>query len=350
MQYLRNCWYMADWSDSLAKGQIAAITLLEEPIALYRKSDGAAAALEDRCAHRLAPLSIGRIEGDDLRCMYHGLKFAPDGQCNEIPGQAHISSKVCVRSYPVVEKHGAVWIWMGRPDSPDASLIPDIVGPDDPDWAVQTSTLDFDANAALIADNLLDLSHAAWVHGASFGGGNKESIDIQKSSEPATEVEQLERGLRLRRWHAGRPSNPYMDTGPTDDLVINEFLAPGVFILRVRCYKPGVQQRRPNEEIPDEEPLLMRSTSQMITPTTEGKAKFFFTFGPWAKAASYARVMFDIGERAFKEDRFFIEAQQAMMRRSPERKPINLSMDAPLVRYQGILKGLLEQDRVAQQA
>src|SRR5437879_12444198 len=88
--FLRNCWYAAGWSRDFAPDQLAAVTMLNEPMVIYRKSDGAPVALQDRCCHRFAPLSAGGLEGDDLRCMYHGLKFAPSGKCIEIPGQSKI--------------------------------------------------------------------------------------------------------------------------------------------------------------------------------------------------------------------------------------------------------------------
>ena len=81
MMFLRNCWYVAGWSHHIAADSLVSRTMLGEPIVLYRKADGGVVALEDRCCHRLAPLSRGRIEGNDLRCMYHGLKFAPSGRC-----------------------------------------------------------------------------------------------------------------------------------------------------------------------------------------------------------------------------------------------------------------------------
>src|SRR5205823_2698064 len=68
--FLRNCWYVAGWADDFAEAAVVCRTMLDDPIVLYRKGDGGIVALEDRCCHRLAPLSRGRIEGDDLRCMY----------------------------------------------------------------------------------------------------------------------------------------------------------------------------------------------------------------------------------------------------------------------------------------
>ena len=77
--WVNNAWYVAGWSHDLAAGRIEARLIVEQPLALYRKTDGEVVVLEDRCCHRFAPLSMGRLEQDDLRCMYHGLKFAPDG-------------------------------------------------------------------------------------------------------------------------------------------------------------------------------------------------------------------------------------------------------------------------------
>jgi phenylpropionate dioxygenase-like ring-hydroxylating dioxygenase large terminal subunit len=77
--FLRNSWYVAGWAHQIPTGEIVARTILGEPIVLYRTASGAVSALEDRCCHRFAPLSRGRLEGDDIRCMYHGLKFPVPG-------------------------------------------------------------------------------------------------------------------------------------------------------------------------------------------------------------------------------------------------------------------------------
>src|ERR1700736_5971695 len=113
--YLHNAWYVAAWSDDLADGQLLARTILKEPVVLYRKADGHVAALQDRCPHRFAPLSMGKIvHGDCLQCPYHGLEFDASGACTLNPhGTKNIPPRARVRSYPVTEKHKAIWIWMG---------------------------------------------------------------------------------------------------------------------------------------------------------------------------------------------------------------------------------------------
>ncbi|HVW68006.1 MAG TPA: aromatic ring-hydroxylating dioxygenase subunit alpha [Steroidobacteraceae bacterium] len=345
--FLRNCWYMVGWSTDIPAARLTPLSVLDEPLVAYRKRDGGLAVLEDLCCHRLAPLSLGRQENDDVRCMYHGLKFAPDGRCVEIPGQARVAAAVKVRSYPVAERHGAAWVWMGTPEKADPALIPPIVGPDDPDWALVCSSMDIEAHASLVWDNLLDLSHAPFVHANTFGGGDAQAFASLLEGETTADTTVFERGVHVERWHVNRPSNPYLGKMLTDDLAVNDFIAPGVFILKTRCYAAGVRQRSA-ERIPSEEPLLARQTSQMITPLTERKTRLFFDFGPWAKAAEHRDKFFPVAQRAFLEDKLFIERQQQMMDRMPERRVMPLAMDVPIVRFHEIMKRLLAEDRTAQ--
>jgi nitrite reductase/ring-hydroxylating ferredoxin subunit len=93
-RFVRNAWYVAGWSQDLGKDQLLARTILNQPVVLYRKADGGVAALEDRCAHRFAPLSAGRLVGDDrVQCLYHGLEFDPAGNCAKNPHGGIISSR-----------------------------------------------------------------------------------------------------------------------------------------------------------------------------------------------------------------------------------------------------------------
>src|SRR5438132_884303 len=121
--FLRNSWYVAAWNHELIDGRKLARTILEKPVVIYRGASGKVVALDDRCCHRAAPLSMGRIEGDDIRCMYHGMKFEPGGKCIQIPGQDMIPPKLGVRSYPVVERYNLIWIWMGDTEKADPNMI-----------------------------------------------------------------------------------------------------------------------------------------------------------------------------------------------------------------------------------
>jgi len=233
---------------------------------------------------------------------------------------------------------------MGVPEKVDLSLIPSIHGPNDREWALVASTLDIEAAASLICDNLLDLSHAPYVHGNSFGAGDPKALKTLIAGESTTQVTKLPRGVHIERWHVGRPSNPY--TGPmmSDDYVVNDFIAPGIFTLKTTSYKPGILDRC-NGHAPNETPLLARYTCQMITPVTEKKSKFFFAFGPWANASESKQQFFNVANTAFQEDKAIIELQQAMINRSAGRPMMALGMDVPLARFQSVLKHLLEEDQ-----
>ena len=112
--FVRNAWYIACWAHELGRAPVTR-TMLEEDVVLYRKENGAPVALEDRCCHRHLPLSMGRVEGDCLRCGYHGFKFDGAGACVEIPGVPEIPPRAQVRAYPVIERWKWIWVWMGDP-------------------------------------------------------------------------------------------------------------------------------------------------------------------------------------------------------------------------------------------
>src|SRR3954469_10918708 len=132
--FVKNCWYIAAEARELAREPLGRI-YLEEPVVLYRKADGTPVALEDRCCHRRAPLSKGKVEGDSLRCGYHGFLYEPGGRCTWVPGTDRVPSNARVRSYPVVEKHRWIWIWMGEAAKADPAFVPDLHYNDSTGWA-----------------------------------------------------------------------------------------------------------------------------------------------------------------------------------------------------------------------
>lgn len=182
--YLRNAWYVAAWSDDLADSQLLGRTILKQPIVFYRKSDGKVAALQDRCPHRFAPLHMGKvIHGDRVQCPYHGLEFDALGACVHNPhGSRNIPSRARVRSYPVIEKHKAIWIWMGERPA-DAAKVPDFSVLDNVPQLHSTKRdrITIRANYELIIDNLLDLSHTSYLHEGILG--NQETVESEIAVE-----------------------------------------------------------------------------------------------------------------------------------------------------------------------
>src|SRR5213078_2548405 len=151
--FLRNSWYVAAWDREISR-QPRARTFLDQPVVLYRKEDGTPVALEDRCC-------------------YHGLKFNSSGLCIEIPGQVNVPPQARVRAYPTVERFNWLWIWMGDPAKADPTLIPDWWWASHPDWAFsRPEMIHVKANYQLISDNVLDVTHLAYVHATSIGASS----------------------------------------------------------------------------------------------------------------------------------------------------------------------------------
>jgi len=194
--FLKNCWYVAAWDHELDDGFLAH-TILGEPVVLFRSSDGAAVALENRCCHRHLPLSEGRLVGDTLECGYHGLAFGFDGKCVNVPGRAAIPSDARVRSYPVIERYRWIWIWMGDPALADAAAIPDYHWNDDPEWLAYGDVYYVKDDCRLLIDNLMDLSHIQFLHASTLGASS--DVDAMISLDRYEDNVKISCGCSIRR-------------------------------------------------------------------------------------------------------------------------------------------------------
>lgn len=165
MSFLRNGWYVAALSEAVSDTPIKRV-ILEEAIILYRTAGGAPVALADRCPHRFAPLHMGKVKGDCIECPYHGLQFGPSGACESNPhGDHKIPQAAKVKRFALEERDGLVWIWGGDADQADSSTLLDLgaffghgtMAPVSGDYILN-------AHYELVLDNLLDLSHAPFLH------------------------------------------------------------------------------------------------------------------------------------------------------------------------------------------
>jgi vanillate O-demethylase monooxygenase subunit len=167
--FLKNTWYMAAIPSEIIDNKLHARTILNTKVVLFRKSDGAYAALEDRCAHRQLPLSKGVLEDDTVRCLYHGLKYDSQGSCIEVPTQENIPSSACVRRFPVVCSDNLIWIWMGEESAVNVNSIPQYPMCSSEDYAGEMFHTPIACNYLAGIDNLMDISHAAFVHVRTLG-------------------------------------------------------------------------------------------------------------------------------------------------------------------------------------
>jgi vanillate O-demethylase monooxygenase subunit len=339
--FVRNVWYVAGWASEAPVGKILARTLLDTPVVIWRGGDNAVHAFEDLCCHRGAPLSLGRLEGDALRCMYHGMLFNGEGRCVEIPGQDRVPPAARVRAFPLVERHTFLWIWMGDPEKADPALIPEVPRMDSPEWPhIEGHTL-FDANYLYMCDNLLDLAHVVYVHPTTLGGA-----DDAFAKTPAT-IEVLPDGLRVRRFVTGITPPPFMQRvrpfdGKIDRWNNYDFLMPGLFLMDSGAVPAGSGP-------PDPTRVDARAfwSAQAITPETAGSTHYWY-----CQAHNFAvdqpevtRKVMETLEAAFAEDRAMISAQVKNLKRVPDFQPIAIRADEGLIRFRRMVEERIAQER-----
>lgn len=180
MDYVRNAWYVAGWSSEFGvEDAPRRVTMLEEHLVMYRLSSGAVVALEDRCPHRLLPLSLGKRIGDDIQCGYHGMTFDGGGQCVRVPGQDNVPGSAWVDSYVVHERDDIVFVWMGDPDKANTESVFDLPQLSNPDWhAHQGDQLHLAAHYLNVAENLVDPAHVSFVHPTTLGSAASENVPV----------------------------------------------------------------------------------------------------------------------------------------------------------------------------
>ncbi len=240
--YLKNSWYVACWSTELGEDLITR-TICEQPILLYRKQNGDPVAMGNLCPHRFAPLHLGKRLGDDIQCGYHGMVFGESGKCVLNPHHGGvISPAMKVTAYPIVEQHGAIWVWTGDVDAADVSLIPDFSCYTAPGFTTICGMMDVAANFELISDNLLDLTHADFLHEGTL---SSEAITASK-------LETIEQGATVwaNRWCPDGNAPPVwsqlmesqMDVPPTtriDHWLYMRWDAPAHLLLDVGICEVG---------------------------------------------------------------------------------------------------------------
>lgn len=334
-RYLRNCWYLAAWADEVVAGSLLGRTIIEEPIVFFRKTDGRVAALFDRCPHRFAPLSRGALEGDTVLCGYHGLAFGLDGGCVHNP-HGPIPPKAKVRAYPVEERHEGLWIWMGDPAQADAEQIPDLGFVDRaPITAKSKGAILAHANYQLLTDNILDLTHADYLHPATLGGG---SITRTKP-----QVSEREGGVDVK-WHAFNEKAPpalasvLPDPNQPADIWTEVFWSAPATMILVTAVAPTGQPRSREVET---------WNAHIMTPETATTSHYFYYNSRQFNqedAALNALVKQALAAAFGNEDKPMIEAQQARMGTDDlwSLDPVLLLSDAAAVRARRRLTQLIE--------
>ena len=336
--YLHNAWYVIAWSNEVAKGKLLGRTILKEPVVVYRMDDGKLAALADRCAHRFAPLSMGKIvKGDQVQCPYHGLEYNTSGVCTLNPhGNKNIPPRARVKSYPVTEKHLAIWVWMGD-QAPDYSQIPDFNVLDNvpPLHSTKLDKIMVKANYELVIDNLLDLSHTSYLHEGILG--NSETVESDISVDHDGDDVVISRYAR-----SAKPPGMNVLMWPDVPAKVDKF-------TEMRWMAPSTMRLISGVCMPDatKESGSGYHAIHLLTPETDETTHYFFTavrFGVFTEGEELNKNIQDkiAATRRFafeEQDAPVIEAQQRIIDASQTTvDPVILAIDVGPVRYKQVLK------------
>ncbi|MCW0376072.1 MULTISPECIES: aromatic ring-hydroxylating dioxygenase subunit alpha [Xanthomonas] len=320
-----NAWYAIAW-DHEVKHALLPRKVCNLDIVLYRTSSGRVAALEDACWHRLVPLSLGRLRGDDVVCGYHGLVYDANGRCVHMPSQDTINPSACVRRFPTVERHRYVWVWPGDAALADPALVPDLHWNDDPAWAGDGRTIHVKCDYRLVLDNLMDLTHETFVHGSSIGQ--------DEVAEAPFDVVHGERSTVVSRWMLDIDPPPFWAwqiehahgyRGKVDRWQIIRFEAPCTIAIDV-----GVAVAGSGAPQGDRSRGVNGYVLNTITPETDRTCHYF-----WAFARNHSLHEQSITTRlrdgvsgVFGEDELILEAQQRAIDAHPDHVFYNLNVDA----------------------
>jgi len=332
--YLRNRWYVGALTSDIADRPFAC-RIQGEPIVLFRPSSGSVVALEDRCVHRQAALSLGEVIGDRLQCGYHGFEYDVTGACVRIPTQSRIPPGAGVRSYPVREYRGFIHIWMGDPALCDACPPYDFPFASDPAWRVRYARFHGRFDHRLLIDNLMDITHLPYAHKTTIGAAGIAEDATAKTERDGEHV----RITRYMENISPAPAHAAV-TGYTDNVdrwQIIEFTPPGFVWLQVGSARAG---RGGRDAVP-EDILLDRHTLHVMMPETDRTTLYFWAMANRTEAltADQEDLIYEASMQAFNEDIVIIEGQQD--RWNPAQGTVDVGADAGVLEVRRLMARLI---------
>ncbi len=330
-----NAWYAAAWSHEVGRREPLARTVCNHRMVLWRRADNGITALEDACWHRLLPLSMGWLEGEEIVCRYHGLAFDGKGQCTRMPSQDKLNPAARVRPYPTVERHRYVWVWPGDPALADSSLVPDMHWNEDPEWEGDGKTLFAKCDYRLFVDNLMDLTHESFVHATSIGNKHVAQTPMTTAHDGRT--------VTLTRWMLDIDAPPFWRAqlgkpGNVDRWQIIRFEAPCTVVLDVGVAPAGTGAAKG-----DRSQGVNGRVLNTITPETETTCMYFWSLmrNYRLRDQSLTTQLREANAKIFIEDQVVVEAQQRAILELPGRPPRNLNIDSGSMRARRIIDEMI---------
>ncbi len=338
--FLRNIWYVAGFSRDLPAGQRVARRFLGESVVLFRTETGELGALEDRCCHRAMPLSDGFVDGSIIRCCYHGVEFDKSGACTRIPGQDRIPAAAFVRPYPIFEKDAVMFIWMGDPAQADPELAPSHRWHSDAQWAWSGKHYGLKANWRLLVDNLMDLTHLAYVHARTIGGNPemhfKTRTQVKRDGNNVTAYRHMPNSI---------PPRTYVDAagfkGNIDRWQEIEFEPMVIRVLTGGCeIGTGAYEGKRDHAF---QMVFMHA----MTPETEDTTHYMWTAATNRLDRGIPEIVFEQIDATIDEDTAVLESQQRRMSETPGGKLVDIAGDNASNQVRHVIAGMFEAERSA---
>lgn len=336
--FLKNTWYVACQAEEITDKPLGR-KVCNESMVFYKNAEGKVSAVQDFCPHRGAPLSLGRVCNGQLVCGYHGLVMGCDGHTISMPGH-QVRNFEPVKSYAVIERYGFVWVWPGDQTKVDASLMPVFDWFENPQWAYGGGLYHIQCDYRLMIDNLMDLTHEAYVHSNSIG-----QLEIDETpSRTVTEGDRVTtsrfmEGIKAPPfWKMAMRANDLDDSATVDRWQICKFTPPSHVLIEV-----GVALAGKGGYHADPKDKAYSVVVDFITPETDTSIHYFWgmvrQFKPEDKELT---AMIREGQgKIFSEDLEMLERQQKNLLANPDRKLKVLSIDAGGVMSRRVLDRLL---------
>ncbi len=313
---IKNQWYAVDFGH-LVGTEPRHVSIMGQMLALWRDSRGTLHAQSDVCIHRGGSLSGGKVRGDCIECPYHGWQFGTDGACTRIPANRPdlpIPRKARIDTYPCEERYGYAFVFLGdldeadRPPLPYVDVLDQVAGAEAEGFRAITGEFEWAANYERVLENGVDIAHAPFVHGGSFG--NPDSPEVEDYV-----VEELTRD----GWNIGNLSTVHLDPPAPS----------GVWklISKKNADRPPIKTRTgiffPNLTMLEVNlPLGVMRIFTAVVPIDAKRAvskwtmmRNFFT-GSWADRDSRRRT-----------DKIFLEDQPTVEGQRPELVPVDLASE-----------------------
>ena len=318
-------WYVAATPDEVSDKPLGR-QICGQRMVFFRRAGGELAALEDFCPHRGAPLSLGFVRGDEIVCGYHGLALGCNGRAHSMPGQ-RVNGFPAIRSFPVIERYGFIWVWPGDPDKADLAHLHHLPWAESDEWAYGGGLYHIKCDYRLMVDNLMDLTHETYVHAGSIGQKEIDEAPVRTRVEGEEIItSRIMDGVKAPPfWQMALRGAGLPDDATVDRWQVCRFTLPSHVMIEVGVALQG------HGGI--DAPVDRKAASivvDFITPETETSHWYF-----WGMARQFAvddeelTATIRQGQgKIFGEDLDMLEQQQRNLLDYPGRRLLKLNIDA----------------------